>query len=109
MKHCNLLFQLVLFASDRSQFADFLERNEIAMKHLLLKDWSRDFETMPYPPSTGAYAIYTIDDLLQHINYTVKNVRAILDNILFLVNLIHCIEGRIMILCEKTNTYFKQL
>lgn len=70
-------YQLVLFASDRSQFADFLERNEIAMKHLLLKDWSRDFETMPYPPSTGAYAIYTIDDLLQHINYTVKNVYTI--------------------------------
>ncbi|XP_052067093.1 mucolipin-3-like isoform X2 [Mytilus californianus] len=67
-------YQLVLFGNDRAQFADFLERNSIAMKHLLLKDWSPDYETMPYPPSTGVYAIYTIDNLLEHINYTVTNV-----------------------------------
>ncbi|XP_063398254.1 mucolipin-2-like [Mytilus trossulus] len=67
-------YQLVLFGTDRAQFADFLERNNIAMKHLLLKDWSQDYETMPYPPSTGIYAIYTIDNLLEHINYTVTNV-----------------------------------
>ncbi|XP_063398259.1 mucolipin-1-like [Mytilus trossulus] len=67
-------YQLVLFGNDRAQFADFLERNNIAMKHLLLKDWSQDYETMPYPPSTGIYAIYTIDNLLKHINHTVTNV-----------------------------------
>jgi hypothetical protein len=36
-----------------------------------LKDWTNAYETMPYPPSSGVYAIYTIDDLLDHINYTI--------------------------------------
>jgi len=65
---------LILFGNDRSQFATFVERNAIAMKHLLLKDWTNEYETMPYPPSHGVYAIYTIDDLLDHINYTIVNV-----------------------------------
>ena len=70
-------YQLILFGDDRSQFATFVESNAIAMKHLLLKDWTNAYETMPYPPSSGVYAIYTIDDLLDHINYTIVNVYTI--------------------------------
>ena len=66
--------QLMSFASDRATFANFFARNNIAMKNLLLRDWITFYETMPYPPATGDYAIYRIDDLINHINHTVQMV-----------------------------------
>jgi hypothetical protein len=32
------------------------------------------WETLPYPPAQGDFAVYTIDDLESGINYAVKNV-----------------------------------
>ncbi|XP_033762766.1 mucolipin-3-like [Pecten maximus] len=76
----NLIFvtlQLVIFANERSQFATFLNRNEIALRHLLLKDWSKDYETMPYPPTTGTYAVYTIDELKEHVHHVVQGIHSL--------------------------------
>ncbi|XP_021374138.1 mucolipin-3-like [Mizuhopecten yessoensis] len=73
----NVIFatiQLVLFANERSNFATFLNRNNIALKHLLLKDWSKDYETMPYPPTTGMYGVYNIKDLEDHVQYIVEGI-----------------------------------
>ncbi|KAK3104183.1 hypothetical protein FSP39_025099 [Pinctada imbricata] len=70
-------WQLIAFANDRSQFAKYLERNNIAMKNLLLKDWITFYETMPYPPATGTYAIYTVEDLVSSINHTLHKISTI--------------------------------
>lgn len=32
------------------------------------------WETLPYPPSTGDFAVYTIDDLENDINFAVSGV-----------------------------------
>jgi len=64
-----------MFGRDRSALVGVIDRNNVALKHLLLKDWDSSHETMPYPPSVGPYAIYTIKDLHEHIDYAVDNVR----------------------------------
>ena len=74
----NLGFQLVIFGYERSEFVDYVEKNNIALKHLYLKNWENSYETMPYPPAVGTYGIYTIEDLKDHINFALERVSLIL-------------------------------
>nr|XP_022345615.1 mucolipin-3-like isoform X1 [Crassostrea virginica] len=67
-----ITIQLVMFGNRRITFVEYVESNNIAMKHLFLLHWTPDFETMPYPPTTGPYAIYTSNDLVDHINFAMK-------------------------------------
>ncbi|KAK3091912.1 hypothetical protein FSP39_023650 [Pinctada imbricata] len=64
--------QLVIFGYERSEFVDYVEKNNIALKHLFLKDWDNSYETMPYPPAIGTYAIYTVEELKEHINFALE-------------------------------------
>ena len=68
------MLQLIQFGGQRSEIVEFFERNQKALAHLLLKDWDASFETMPYPPATGEYALYTVNDLLDHIDFAWENV-----------------------------------
>lgn len=61
--------QLILFGTSRASHIDFLETSEIAFKHLYLKDWTPSYETMPYPPAMGTYAVYTIADFYDAVNF----------------------------------------
>jgi hypothetical protein len=56
---------------------EYVEKNNIAMKHIFLEKWDPSFETMPYPPATGVYAIYTATELMDHINFAIKQVRSL--------------------------------
>lgn len=67
--------QLVQFGYERSSFVDYVESNTIAMKHLYLKAWNAGYETMPYPPASGVYALYEIPELYAHINFVMKQVK----------------------------------
>ncbi|XP_074643851.1 mucolipin-3-like [Tubulanus polymorphus] len=62
-------FQLIVFGQTRSRHVDFLEKNIITFKHLYLCGWDTTFETMPYPASHGAFAVYTIDEIVKGVNY----------------------------------------
>ncbi|XP_063444015.1 mucolipin-3-like isoform X2 [Mytilus trossulus] len=64
--------QLIMFGSERAEFVEYLKGNNIAMKNLLFKDWDPEYEAFPYPPGIGPYAVYTIDDLHEHIDYAVN-------------------------------------
>ncbi|KAL5014052.1 hypothetical protein ScPMuIL_008322 [Solemya velum] len=64
--------QLMLFGTDRAGFVDYMDRHNLALKRLLLKSWITNYETMPYPPAVGVYGIYDINDLLEHIDFAVK-------------------------------------
>lgn len=66
------LWQLVMFGYQRALFVEYVEKNNIAMKHMYLQQWDPSFETMPYPPATGLYAIYTATDLVDHINFAMN-------------------------------------
>ncbi|CAE1281955.1 MCOLN3 [Acanthosepion pharaonis] len=61
--------QLYIFGVERGSFVDYVERNTIALKHLFLKDWNAAYETLPYPPASGVYALYEVKDLYAHINF----------------------------------------
>ena len=63
-----------MFGYERSSFMEYVEKNNIALKHLYLEKWDPSYETMPYPPATGPYAIYTKDELHQHINFAMRQV-----------------------------------
>lgn len=64
-----VLFQLIQFGYSRASLVEFDEKSTIAMEHMYLKDWDNTYETMPYPAAIGKYALYKIEDLLQHINF----------------------------------------
>lgn len=63
-----------MFGNERSEFVEYLQGNNVAMKNLLFKDWDAGYEGFPYPPQMGPYAVYTIDDLHEHIDFAVEKV-----------------------------------
>ncbi|KAK6189007.1 hypothetical protein SNE40_005064 [Patella caerulea] len=63
--------QVLIFASQRSGTVDYFERNRLALKHIFLKDWEASYETMPYPPAVGEYAIYTKQNFYDHVNHII--------------------------------------
>ncbi|KAJ8301528.1 hypothetical protein KUTeg_020515 [Tegillarca granosa] len=100
--------QLCMFGADRAVFAKYLDRNNIAMKHLLLKGWQPEFETMPYPPTSGDYALYRIEELFEHIDYAITaKTSAFFKNVVLgeetspsIQNVLSC-EGKLEILNER--------
>ncbi|CAH1774879.1 unnamed protein product [Owenia fusiformis] len=64
--------QLVLFGYDRTSHVTFLEKNVVTFQHLYLKGWDISYETMPYPPSHGVFAVYEHDELFRSIDYTLE-------------------------------------
>ncbi|GFN95147.1 mucolipin-3-like [Plakobranchus ocellatus] len=64
--------QIIIFGAQRQSIVEFFERSNLAFKHLLLSDWDTSFETMPYPPAAGPYAIYSISGLYNHMNYAMQ-------------------------------------
>ncbi|XP_060598500.1 uncharacterized protein LOC132752207, partial [Ruditapes philippinarum] len=64
--------QLFSFGKDHGNFSDVVNRGHLTLRHLLLKDWDASWETLAYPPHKGDFAVYTIDDLENGINFAVK-------------------------------------
>ena len=63
-----------MFGNSRSHHVSFLEKSNLAFKHMYLKDWAPSFETMPYPPATGRYALYTIPEFYLSADYILNRV-----------------------------------
>ena len=63
-----------MFGVDRSSHVDFIEKSTVALKHLLLLNWNPAYETMPYPPAMGAFAVYTIADFYDMLDYALNQV-----------------------------------
>lgn len=64
--------QLALFGFYRAAHVDFIEKGNIAFKHLYLYGWGASYETMPYPPATGVFAIYTIPQFFRSVDYALR-------------------------------------
>ena len=62
------------FGDDRVDFNNVAKRGHQALRHLLLEGWDASWETLPYPPAQGDFAVYDIDTLKGKINYAVTNV-----------------------------------
>lgn len=63
--------------SQRTSFVDYEHKTKIALQHLMFAGWDPSYETLPYPPATGQYALYKKDDLIYHINHAMSMVSAV--------------------------------
>ncbi|XP_053392471.1 mucolipin-3-like isoform X2 [Mercenaria mercenaria] len=64
--------QIFKFSYDRGNFSSVVNRGHLTLRHLLLQGWTASWETLPYPPAHGDFAVYTIDDLESGINFAVS-------------------------------------
>ncbi|XP_014668280.1 PREDICTED: mucolipin-3-like [Priapulus caudatus] len=69
--------QLIQFVNARYSYADFVTGNMIAFEHLFLRGWDAARETNAYPPSTGAYALYEVDEFYEHLDHAVTRYHAV--------------------------------
>lgn len=67
-------FQLVFYGYVRAAHVDFTETTLLAFKHIYVYRWDPDWETMPYPPAKGSFAIYTIENFYSSVNYALQQV-----------------------------------
>ncbi|XP_060596971.1 mucolipin-3-like [Ruditapes philippinarum] len=73
-KTCYLTMLTFQIGNCRETVFSSIEDGYIALHHNLLKNWDASFETLPYPPSIGKFAVYNQKDLRKRINYAVENV-----------------------------------
>ncbi|CAH8626924.1 unnamed protein product [Schistosoma rodhaini] len=63
--------QLIEFGFYRAAHVSFGDVSHKAFCHLYLRQWDSQYETLDYPPATGDYAVYTINDFYEHVGYTI--------------------------------------
>ncbi|BFY99923.1 hypothetical protein BsWGS_02963 [Bradybaena similaris] len=71
--------QIVIFGAQRMNTLEYFERSDVTYRHLLLKDWSIAYETLPYPPAAGPYAVYNLSELFDHMNAVMERYYKIPD------------------------------
>lgn len=65
----------MIFGAQRENTLEYFERSDVTYRHLLLKDWNIAYETLPYPPAAGPYAVYNLSELFDHMNAVMERVR----------------------------------
>ncbi|KAL8610596.1 hypothetical protein ACOMHN_006315 [Nucella lapillus] len=102
-----ITIQLLQFGGQRSDVVDYFEQNHRALQHMLLKNWDPSYETMPYPPATGPYALFTVVDLLDYIDYAWGQYHNLSETSLSTINLIKddALRPVPMRLCNTFNNY----
>ena len=64
---------VLTYGSSMARFLNHQGNMAISFRELLLNNWDPVREVMAYPPSAGAYAVYTIEDFYQNFDFAVKN------------------------------------
>ena len=70
--------QLILFGIERQTHVIFISESNTTFHHLFVHDWSTSIETLPYPRASGDFAVYTVQEFLDAINYPVQRVSMII-------------------------------
>ncbi|KAL5971830.1 Mucolipin-3, partial [Taenia solium] len=65
-------FQLILFGTLSSTRVSYGERAQVAFRHLYFRGWDPQYETLPYPPSTGVYGFYTRDEFYEALSFVLR-------------------------------------
>ncbi|XP_052231395.1 uncharacterized protein LOC127844887 isoform X2 [Dreissena polymorpha] len=65
-------YAVFTFGVCRDQLSDAITHGQGVLKNNMLKAWSAEYETLPYPPSIGPFAVYTIEDFIDRINFAVE-------------------------------------
>ncbi|XP_067943946.1 mucolipin-3-like isoform X1 [Watersipora subatra] len=64
--------QVFSLANERTNFVNYQDKTKLALEHILFNKWDPAYETLPYPPATGEYALYKYSELVDHINYAME-------------------------------------
>ncbi|WAR11433.1 hypothetical protein MAR_025613, partial [Mya arenaria] len=56
----------------RGKLSSDIIHGHLTLRHALLQGWEASYETPPFPPSIGSFAIYSIEDFKTRINYSVS-------------------------------------
>ncbi|KAM7540889.1 hypothetical protein Aperf_G00000046189 [Anoplocephala perfoliata] len=64
--------QLLLLGSLSSTHVNYSERAQLTFRHLYLYKWDPQYETLPYPPSVGEYAIYSREDFYESLGFAMR-------------------------------------
>ncbi|KAL8575327.1 hypothetical protein ACOMHN_003161 [Nucella lapillus] len=100
--------QIIQFGGQRSDVVEYFEHNQNSMKHLLLKGWDASYETMPYQPATGKYALYTVEELLDSVQFAWQQYYNLSQTSLATITLLREGENGTIIpirLCNSFNDY----
>ncbi|VDM22920.1 unnamed protein product [Hydatigera taeniaeformis] len=63
---------LILFGTLSSTRVSYGERAQVTFRHLYFREWDPQFETLPYPPSTGVYGFYTRDEFYEGLGFALR-------------------------------------
>ena len=63
--------QLLIFGLNMSKYLLHQDNMIISFRELFLSDWDPVREVMTYPPAAGPYAVYSKQDLYDHMNYAI--------------------------------------
>lgn len=74
--YCSCSLQVFALGTQRYEFVDYEQKTTIALNHIMFKGWDPSWETMPYPATTGEYALYQTQEFYDHLNYAMTNVSA---------------------------------
>lgn len=64
---------VLTYGSSISRFLNHQGNMLISFRELLLNNWDPVREVMAYPPSAGAYAVYTKEEFFSNFDFAVKN------------------------------------
>ena len=84
------MLQVFSLGMQRYEFVDYQQKTSVALSHIMFKGWDPAWETMPYPATTGQYALYTTQDFYDHLNYAMTNVSIhnyLIYNLFFWINI----------------------
>ena len=84
-----------MFGVSRFSHVEFIETSTTTFKHLYLKGWEASFETMPYPPSTGRFAVYTIEGFYESVTNVADQVKTSCTQEIFLQNVLEHIFKKV--------------
>lgn len=80
---CVFVLQVFSLGLQRYEFVDYQQKTNLALSHIMFKGWDPSWETMPYPATTGQYALYKTQDFFDHLNFAMTNVSFILSGVTY--------------------------
>ncbi|KRX55585.1 Mucolipin-1, partial [Trichinella sp. T9] len=63
--------QLVCFGDMRMGHVNFMEESKTSLRHIFLQDWDAERDVKAYPPNSGPYAIYSMEEFYSQLTHSV--------------------------------------
>ncbi|KRZ51591.1 Mucolipin-3 [Trichinella nativa] len=63
--------QLVCFGDMRMGHVNFMEESKTSLRHIFLQGWDAERDVKAYPPNSGPYAIYSMEEFYSQLTHSV--------------------------------------